>query len=72
MATLSQLSPALCDELPLGSSLEGSGGPDEQSGHRRWVANAASREGRHGASCSGADPRRPDKMSKQEFSGKKE
>lgn len=42
------------------------------SGHRCWVGSAASREGRHRASCSGADPIGPDKMSKQEVSGGKE
>lgn len=45
MATPPLLGPVLCDEPSLGSSLGGSGGLDEQSGHRRWGANAASREG---------------------------
>lgn len=72
MAAPSQLSPVPREEPAPGSPWDGSGGLDEQGGHRHWVGNAASREGRHRASCSRADPRSPDNMSKQEFSGEKE
>lgn len=71
MATASVLSPVLCAELALGSSVERFG---EASGTERTPAlgrQCKLREGRHRASCSGADPTRPDNMSKQEFSGEK-